>query len=31
MGPLSKLWNILEGAKREEEDAVQISLNDLLH
>ena len=28
-GPLSKLWNILEGAKRAEEDAVQISINDL--
>ena len=31
MGPLSKLWNILEGAKGAEEDAVQISINDLLH
>ena len=31
MGPPSKLWNILEGAKGEEEDAVQISINDLLH
>ena len=31
MGPLSKLWNILEGAKWTEEDAVQISINDLLH
>ena len=30
MGTLSKLWNILEGAKRAEEDAVQISVNDLL-
>ena len=31
MGRLSKLWNILEGAKGEEEDAFQISTNDLLH
>ena len=31
MGPLSKLWNILEGAKGAEEDAVQISISDLLH
>ena len=31
MGPLSKLWNILEGAKGAEEDPVQISINDLLH
>ena len=31
MVPLSKLWNILEGAKRAEEDAAQISINDLLH
>ena len=31
MGPLSKLLNILEGAKGAEEDAVQISINDLLH
>ena len=31
MGPLLKLWNILEGVKGEEEDAVQISINDLLH
>ena len=31
MGPLSKLWNILEGAKVAEEDAVQISINELLH
>ena len=31
MGPLSKLWNILEGAKGAEEDVVQISINDLLH
>ena len=30
-GPLSKLWNILEGAKRAEEDAVQISINDLTY
>ena len=30
MGPLSKLWSILEGAKRTEDD-VQISINDLLH
>ena len=27
MGPLLKLWNILEGAKGAEEDAVQISIN----
>ena len=31
MGPLSKLWNILAGAKGAEEDAVQISINELLH
>ena len=31
MGLLSKLWNILEGSKWAEEDAVQISINDLLH
>ena len=31
MGPLSKLWNILEGAKGAEEDAVKISVNELLH
>ena len=31
MGPPSKLWNILKGAKGEEEDAVQISINDLFH
>ena len=31
MSPLSKLWNILEGTKRAEEDTVQISINDLLH
>ena len=31
MGPLSKLWNIPEGAKVAEKDAVQISINDLLH
>ena len=31
MGPLSKLWNILEGAKGAEEDAVQISIYELLH
>ena len=31
MGPLSKLWNILEGVKRAEEDAVQISINDLTY
>ena len=31
MCPLSKLWNILERAKGAEEDAVQISINDLLH
>ena len=30
MGPLSKLWNIVEGAKEAEEDAVQMSINDLL-
>ena len=31
MGPLPKLWNILEGAKGAEKYAVQISINDLLH
>ena len=31
MGRLSKLWNILEGAKGAEEDAIQICINDLLH
>ena len=31
MGPLSKLWNILEGGTGAEENAVQISINDLLH
>ena len=31
MDPLSRLWNILETAKGAEEDAVQISINDLLH
>ena len=31
MSRLSKLCNILEGAKEAEEDAVQISINDLLH
>ena len=31
MGPLSKLWNILERAKVAEKDAVQISINDLLY
>ena len=31
MGPFSKLSNILEGGKGAEEDAVQISINDLLH
>ena len=31
MGNLSKLWNILEGAKGAEEDAIKISMNDLLH
>ena len=31
IGPLSKLWNILEGAKGAEEDVVQIYINDLLH
>ena len=31
MGPLSKLWNIQEGEKGTEEDAVQISINFLLH
>ena len=31
MDSLSKLWNILEGAKEAEEDAVQISINDLLY
>ena len=29
MGPLSKLWNVLEGVKGAEENAVQISINDL--
>ena len=31
MGALPKLWNILERAKGTEKDAVQISINDLLH
>ena len=31
MNHLSKLWNILEGAKGAEENAVQISINDLLY
>ena len=31
MDHLSKLWNILEGAKGAEENAVQISINDLLY
>ena len=31
MAPLSKLWDILEGAKGAEEDVVQISINELLH
>ena len=31
MGPFSKLSNILEGEEGAEEDAVQISINDLLH
>ena len=31
MGPLSKLWNVLEGEKGAGEGAVQISINDLLH
>ena len=31
MGPLSKAWNILQGAKGAEEDAVQISVNNFLH
>ena len=31
MGLLSKLWNILKGAKGAEADALQISINDLLH
>ena len=31
MDPLSKLQNILEREKGAEEDAVQISINDLLH
>ena len=28
---MSKLWNILEREKRAEEDAVQISIDDLFH
>ena len=31
MRPLSKLWNILEGAKWAEENTVQISINNLRH
>ena len=31
MGPLSNLWNILEGAIGTEENAVEVSINDLLH
>ena len=31
MGPLSKLWNVLEGAKKAEEDPAQISINGLLY
>ena len=31
MSPLSKIWNILEGAKRAEQDSLQIFINDLLH
>ena len=31
VGPLSKLWNILEATRGAEEDVVQISINDLLH
>ena len=30
MGPLAKLWKILEDAKQAEDEAVQISVNDLL-
>ena len=31
MGPLSKLWSVLEGAKKAREDAVQISVKSWLH
>ena len=31
MGPLLNLWKILEGARRAEEDAARISINDLVH
>ena len=31
IGPLSKLWNILVGAKGAEQYAAQISVNDLFH
>ena len=30
MGPLRKLWKILEDAKQEEDNAVQISVNEML-
>ena len=30
MGPLAKLWKILEDAKQAEDEAVQISVNELL-
>ena len=30
MGPLTKLWKILEDAKQAEDEAVQISVNELL-
>ena len=30
MGPLRKLWKILEDVKQEEDNAVQISVNEML-
>ena len=30
MGPIAKLWKILEGAKQAEDEAVQTSVNELL-
>ena len=30
MGPLAKLWKIREDAKQAEDEAVQISVNELL-
>ena len=30
MGPLAKLWKILEDAKQAEDEAVQTSVNELL-